>query len=219
MADLLQHLKEFNRKERFYLIGMALGNKSFMLSCEFRKILGQKLNLEIPEDAFVAMDYHLDWLVASLYLAANAQAKPPYPRDRRLITATQEDIDLLVAYESPGGCHVIMLEAKGVTGFTNAQFSSKVERLRAISDVLGWQTATAIPHFVLISPRPPQQLKFEHCPNWMLQPDGQVPWIPLPLPEFLKKVVRCDKGENPNREEPYWTVVTEPHHKTQSSDY
>ena len=31
MTVLLQHLKEFNRKERFYLIGMTLGNHTFHL--------------------------------------------------------------------------------------------------------------------------------------------------------------------------------------------
>ena len=136
MAKVLQHLQEFNRKECFYLVGMALGNERFCLSEDFRETLGQALGVEIPENAFAAIDYHLDWLAASLYLAANPEACTPYKIDRRLITATQQDIDFLVAYESDEWCHMIMLEAKGVTEFSNRQFRSKVDRLVAMSELL-----------------------------------------------------------------------------------
>lgn len=217
MVTLLQHLKEFNRKERFYVIGMALGNQKFRLSEDFRRTLGQKLGLQIPEDAFAAMDYHLDWLAASLYLAANPEASAPHKLDRRLITATQEDIDFLVAYESNDWCHVLMLEAKGVTAYSNPQFCSKVNRLRAISEALGWKTAKAIPHFALISPNQPQQLKYEGCPDWMMRPDGQVTWIYLPLPETLKKIVRCNRHGIASQQEDHWKVVSERHSRTSRS--
>jgi len=45
MLTLLDHLREFNRKERFYFIGMVLGNTNFHLSQEFRKALGDTLEL------------------------------------------------------------------------------------------------------------------------------------------------------------------------------
>ena len=211
MATLLEHLREFNRKERFYLVGMALGNQNFRLSDEFRKILGQRLSLEVPRDAFVAMDYRLDWLAASLHLTANPQTASPYPLNPRLISATQQDVDLLVAYETGSEFHVIMLEAKGVTGFTNSQFRSKVRRLAAMSEALGWERAKAIPHFALISPKQPQMLRYEGCPGWMVGRDGQVAWIPLPLPETLKKVVRCNRAGIASQQGDHWKVVAERH--------
>ena len=218
MGSVLRHLQDFNRKERFYLIGMALGNQKFGLSESFRMTLGDVLNVRIPEDAFAAMDYHLDWLAASLYLAANPGASAPYKLDRRLITGTQEDIDFLVAYESDNWCHVIMLEAKGVTGFTNRQFRSKVDRLVAMSEALGWERAKAIPHFALISPRKPQQLKYDCCPPWMLGPDAKVAWICLPLPEILKKVVRCDRGGIASLQGDRWKVIPERRGRSPRSD-
>lgn len=103
MVTVLKYLREFNRKERFYLVGMALGNPQFQLCKQFRETLGEALSLQVPEGAFAAMDYHLDWLAASLRLAANGEAGVPYRRDQRVITATQEDIDFLVAYEADEG--------------------------------------------------------------------------------------------------------------------
>jgi hypothetical protein len=40
MEDLIRILKSFKRKERFYLIGKALGNPDFKLSPEFRELIG-----------------------------------------------------------------------------------------------------------------------------------------------------------------------------------
>ena len=213
MATLLQQLGEFNRKERFYLVGMALGNEIFRLSEAFRKTLGQTLGVQVPENAFVAMDYHLDWLAASLYLTANPDASPPYERHGQLITATQQDIDLLVAYEAKGTSHVIMLEAKGVTGYSNPQFRSKAKRLLAISQAMLWEMAHACPHFALISPKQPQRLDYEKCPSWMMGSDGRVSWIRLHLPDTLKKVVRCTQSGTASQQGDHWKVVSERHGK------
>jgi len=40
-SGLLHHLQEFNRKERFFLVGMAPGNPEFRLGEEFRERLAQ----------------------------------------------------------------------------------------------------------------------------------------------------------------------------------
>ena len=176
-SRLLLHLEEFNRKERFFLVGMALGNPEFRLGEEFRERLAQKLSLQVPRDAFVAMDYHLDWLAASLFLAANEGNPGPYKRDKNIISATQEDIDLLVAYESEEGCHIVLLEAKGVTAFSNAQFRHKMERLNAIFGSRDVEGADALPHFVLVSPRPPELLDFDCCSDWMRGQDGKPLWL------------------------------------------
>lgn len=36
MTSLMELLESFNRKERFFLIGDALGNRAFQLSTDFR---------------------------------------------------------------------------------------------------------------------------------------------------------------------------------------
>ena len=63
MSDLLELLESFNRKERFFLVSQAVGR--FQLSDDFRRELGEEINLKIPRGAFTAMDYHLDWLTAA----------------------------------------------------------------------------------------------------------------------------------------------------------
>ena len=65
MIHLIELLESFNRKERYFLIRQAVGG--FKLSDEFRRELGNATGLAIPQDAFAAMDYHLDWLTAALH--------------------------------------------------------------------------------------------------------------------------------------------------------
>ncbi len=36
MMTLMEHLESFNRKERFFLVGNALGNPDFQLSTDFQ---------------------------------------------------------------------------------------------------------------------------------------------------------------------------------------
>ena len=68
MTSLMELLESFNRKERFFLIGDALGNRAFQLSNDFRARISEAFGIEPPSSAFVAMDYHLDWIHASLFL-------------------------------------------------------------------------------------------------------------------------------------------------------
>lgn len=58
MSAMIEFLDKLNRKERFFLIGKALGNKDFKLDGSFRQELSQAFGIEIPANAFVAMDYH-----------------------------------------------------------------------------------------------------------------------------------------------------------------
>ena len=59
MMTLLQYLESFNRKERFFLIGDALGNPAFQLSDDFRVELNTAFGIHPLSNAFAAMDYHL----------------------------------------------------------------------------------------------------------------------------------------------------------------
>ena len=84
MSTILDNLARFNRHERFYLVGWALGNPHIALDSEVRQCLDEKLHLRIPEKPCVAMDYTLDWLYASLVLPFDDIVFPPYPLDVHL---------------------------------------------------------------------------------------------------------------------------------------
>jgi hypothetical protein len=73
---VISTLRELNAKERFFLVRYALGNPDFKLGPDFRVALSKKIRQEIPEDAFCAMDYHLDWIHAALVAAAKGPISP-----------------------------------------------------------------------------------------------------------------------------------------------
>lgn len=69
MSTFIDNLDKLNRKERFFLIGMALGNPRFKLDPLFRQKLSEEFGVVIPDNVFVAMDYHLNWIYAAAALA------------------------------------------------------------------------------------------------------------------------------------------------------
>jgi uncharacterized protein YbdZ (MbtH family) len=203
-VSLTDRLRAFNRKERFFVVAWALGNPSFALAESFRSGLGAALGLDVPSDAFAAMDYHLDWIYAALYLEANPTAMGPHLNEAR-INRNQEDVDFLVAYEREGQFHLIMVEAKVETGWTNSQVSSKAERLRAIFGEDGSRWRGVVPHFVLASPRKPRLLMSDQWPAWMA-PGGQPLWLKIPVPLGLQRVTRCDADGRPSALGTHWMV-------------
>lgn len=193
MTDsLVSYLESFNRKERFFLVGRALGNPDFRLCDEFRGALERGFELAIPPSAFVAMDYHLDWLYGALASwMSRAEGKTIHPNGDGLIEANQEDADLIVAYDTDVGTHILLLEAKGYTGWTNQQMTSKATRLRAIFGADGKAFPGVLPHLGLVSPREQRRLDVQSWPPWMA-PGGTSVWIELPLPKVRRRVQRCD---------------------------
>ena len=191
MATLLEYLESFNRKERFFLVGEALGNPAFRLSSDFRTRLGAVFGLAIPDDALVAMDYHLDWIYASLVLAAGDGESAVLSNDEHLVSGNPEDVDLLVAFGDEGTIQLLLLEAKAETGWTNKQTLSKAERLRRIFGDDGGRFASVKPHFGLLSPRPPGRLESRRWPAWMARGGAPV-WLELPVPGGRRRVTRCD---------------------------
>jgi hypothetical protein len=206
MQQIITNLKSFNRKERFHLIGTALGNKDFKLADEFRSILNTTFSINIPSNAFVAMDYHLDWIWASLYLNYNLDDKQNkvYPNTYGIITANQEDIDIIVAYIEGVICHIVMLEAKAETGWTNKQMQSKADRLTILFGKGGKKWNNVIPHFAIISPHKPIYLETDNWSDWM-KPDGNVKWLELKLPESLR-IIRCDENRKITENGMFWMV-------------
>ena len=203
MSDVIEHLKRFNRKERFHLVRAALGNgssdgDSFDLGSEFIEELGKCLrppDLSVPRKAFAAMDYHLDWILLSLYLAGQERGESAHeinfkkgsPLER--VNETQPDIDLLVAFESGGRTHLVLIEAKADTPWNNEQLKQKAPKLRGIFGDGCKSSDQVTPHFVLMSPKRPEKIETEGWPRWM-KPNGEPIWIPLRMPESLLKATR-----------------------------
>lgn len=101
-SPMVNALSRFNRKERFWLLSDAIGVPFLSLSPLFLDKLQQELNISIPADAWWAFDYHIDWLHAALYFSPNFDllSEPaPKPNAEKWIQGTQEDVDLIIAFE------------------------------------------------------------------------------------------------------------------------
>lgn len=159
----------------------------------------------VPADAFVAMDYHLDWICVALTLARGASEDAVHPNDGG-ITGNQEDVDLLVAYEAQGATHLVLLEAKAETGWTNKQMTSKAARLRALFGDDGERWPGVRVHFSLVSPKKPERLESEAWPGWMTDGDGPR-WMGLEVPGGLRRVERCDGGGRASAEGEWFRVL------------
>ncbi len=211
MEDLIKILKSFNRKERAFLLSQALGQHSsdgetaFVLSIGFREKLCSELELEceIPSDAFVAMDYHLNWIHASLAIARGAQGVT-----KSLVKQSQEDIDLLVAFRD-AHCqyHLIFLEAKGYSSnpsecstksqmfehFTLTKTGQKIDRLTQILNDHKGNAPKVIPYFVLVSGYKQKNLdSFPYLASKIGQKE-RVKWLELNLP-IKRSLVKFPKG-------------------------
>ena len=219
MANLIEYLKKFNRKERYWLLYNALEHDSdtlrrkqnvevlgpkfvlddngpFILSANFRKKLKCKLEpkVSIPPNAFVAMDYHFDWITMALFSASNPdkaledsidiEGSGIFKKELKKVNNSQQDIDLLVAFGNGGKNHLILIEAKADTPWNNEQLQGKANRLKIFNE--REIRANCEPHFILMSPTKPNKLAVE-WPNWMtdgkMQPDKKPHWLPLCLGE------------------------------------
>jgi hypothetical protein len=168
MDELQDHLRRFNRKERFLLVGQALGNTSFTLGEEFASGLSLCLHREVPASAYCAMDYHLDWLFAALVWmyggidVGNAVARefndfnPKTGGSADLkVTGNQSDVDLLIAWiDERGRGQLVLIEAKGYSPWDPEQMSYKCARLNAIFGFEGRRFAGVDAHLVLSGPPP-----------------------------------------------------------------
>lgn len=206
-AVFSDHLRYFNRKERFFVIGWCLGNSEFRLSPDFRRSVSSVIGLTVPSEAFAAMDYHLDWLYASALFATTGEPGGVHDNGDGLVRGNQEDIDLLVAFRREGTWHVIMIEAKGVTGWDNEQMASKASRLEGVFGRDGDRWPSIRPHFVLASPKQPQGLDSSAWPRWMRGQDGKPYWTEMKVPAGLWRTTRCDEAGRVNKDGGHWKVV------------
>ena len=206
MADLIELLESFNRKERYFLISHALGN--FQLSDDFRRKLSKEIGLRIPGNAYAAMDYHLDWLIAALHAHQRGNVDDPFNNpERKLVKGNQEDIDLLVAFKDNGKHHLVLVEVKGATGWINKQLKSKADRLSLVFGPEGNCHPGVEPHFCLASPNCPQHLEASEWPKWMSKGNDPYFWIKLKFPKCRKKVTRCESSGRPSAKGNYFKIT------------
>ena len=192
--NLIRTLKKFNRKERFHLLHHALGcaGGSFSLGEDFRQALGTNIGVPVPRNALAVMDYHLDWIGMAIWLLDHSAlpTKQAPVRHRGRVAGNQKDIDLLVAFEREGTTHLVLIEAKGDTAWSNRQLQSKAKRLGSIFDNEIPNLGTVQPHFVLISPTASVRINTCKWPTWMRE--ARERQMALPWPHTLKPT-RCNQ--------------------------
>jgi len=198
MSDFTDYLRRFNSEERFYLLGYILGNPGLRPASSSLEQISGVLGLRIPEDAFAAMDFHLDWLYASLHMAFAGGKSGVIANQGANIAGQQEDIDYLIAFEQGGTHSVVLIDAKAKSAWSASQLESKARRLSKIFGHDGKHWRKLDPYFILLSPRRPVNLDVSKWPSWMC-PNGRFAWIELPIPGDLLKVTRCDGNGKPHQ--------------------
>lgn len=210
---LIENLKSFNRKERFYLVGQMLGNPDFRMDDNQLNNISKLIGFTIPREYFAAMDYHLDWIYASLFLTQEHDEKP-FPRnfiDNKKtvdlqISGTQEDVDFLLAFiDEKHTTHLVMIEAKGDSYFSNCQLDSKNKRFKAIfGNENKWPNVR--PHFLICSPKRPKKISIEEPVCFMFNQELELNWFPLDIGDGKNKVTRCNDNSKPDNAGDHWIV-------------
>lgn len=204
-SQLVNALSRFNRKERYWLLLDAVGTPFLDLDAKFLDKLRNVLNIEIPERPWWAFDYHFDWLHAVLSFGPDynfPDPSTPQPNPGKEIRGNQEDIDLIVAFDTT----IILIEAKLTTAWTNSQMKSKIERIVKLPrDHINL-------HLVLSSPRSTKKLELDGWPNWALSHQNEVPaphHIVLNHGDASAKslsVSRCDSEGNITKSGTHWVI-------------
>jgi hypothetical protein len=198
MNELISLLESLNRKERFFLVGEALGNRSFRLGKNFRISLENASGVSIPPDAWVAMDYHLDWIAAAIHMTINDKTPSSIWENvkKEIVRGNQEDVDLIVGFGDSSSTTLILIEAKGDTPWSKTQMSSKSKRLGKIFGTTKVKNPTITPILVLTSPdRTPTNLEPETWPKWMTE-DGEIRWMQMEM-KGRRRLVRTDENGKP----------------------
>ena len=199
MNELLELLESLNRKERFFLVGSALDNQSFSLGQRFRSELESCIGVPVPGDAWVAMDYHLDWIAAAVHLAnsGDIHALRFENPNQQIVHGNQEDVDLIVGFEQGSETILVLIEAKATTAWSKSQMDSKVRRLDEIFGSDKRTSQNIRPILVLTSPNPPtEKLGTAGWADWMTK-EGAPRWMLLPI-KARRQLIRCNENGNPD---------------------
>ena len=206
MSLLIDALRTFDRKERFAVLREALGfDPEFpRLARRFRENLNDCIDktraIKCPQHAFLAMDFHLDWIKMALHRTKHNETGPKSPflnEDFPRINNDQMHVDLLVAFDHKTIgeviTHLVLIEAKAYLGWDNPPLDEKAERLRDIFGENGKRWKFVKPHFVLMTGKRSQGIRPNKWPNWMRN-GNEVNWLDYDLPSRLK-ITRCtEKG-------------------------
>lgn len=198
MSRLTACLEDFNRKERYWLIRNALGDPDELLplSPSFRETIAKETGLDIPADAWWAIDYHIDWLFGAAQSYLCKDIRGDYRKD--LLTGSQEDFDFVIAY----GTTLIVIEAKAMGIWEEEQYNSKFNRLDRLEQSLFRECGFTLHRLALSPTRPLEKFKAQ--------------WIELRMDEKRERFTvlkRSPGGENPT----HWQLssVANPGHKRQ----
>ena len=206
MSNLLKLLRGFERKERFAVLTEAIGFNpdKIPLDDRFHRELEDCVGRKVPSSVFLAMDYHLDWIEIALHLhqhriTPSAKSMISYGRARE-INRNQEDIDLLIAFDCADEngneiTHLLLIEAKAFSAWTNKQLNSKARRLRRIFGEEGRKHDGVQPHFLLMSGRVPMNVCTEEWPQFMRK-GNSCRILKYVLPSRLKITRSNAKGRN-----------------------
>ncbi len=208
-SPFVDALKAFDSHERGILLQWSTG-ADFRLSADLRGQLGETLEpLTVPATAFVAMDYTLDWMYAAVRRYLEPQTAGPgkphiWPQAGQL-AASIEDVDLLIAWQDDQP-RLLLLEAKGFTGWDNSQLLRKVTRLGSIFGELEREAIDV--HFILVGPRHSAGVKTDAWPAWLLKED-RYHFIKIDDPGDRFAVQRCTEAGIPTKAQPpeFWQVV------------
>ena len=157
MPNLVECLRSFNRKERYWVIRNALGECAKRLSPEFLQLLEDEVGVSIERDAWWAVDYDINWFIAALLLyngVTRGENVEIGGGKLAIQGGNPQDFDLVVAFNAT----VILIEAKGVTSWSNEQMRNKRDRLAALdafSDKFGKKVDLFL---VTMSPSEPKKL-------------------------------------------------------------
>ncbi|MEO9167703.1 MAG: hypothetical protein ABI230_04795 [Aestuariivirga sp.] len=207
LMTLVEALKQFNRKERYWLIQQALGkpqlDAKFLteLSLALNKQCGDKSKIRIPENAYWAIDYHFDWIAGAL--ESIAMAKEPFPNspsNKQLVRGNQEDIDLLVAYEHT----LILVECKAGESWSIKQLKSKKNRICLIKKLIIEKGLGIDIHKAIVSSDDPSESRGK-----IKDELKGFPWFKLADYDLnsFKKPQRCNGMGDAKASGKYWQVI------------
>lgn len=197
------------------------GEYGFPLGSGLRTAITQRLEWQVPDRVFIGTDFHLDWLYAALLhvsgrwpletpvTAADLATSSGKPVDS-VLTASPEDLDLLLCWHYQGGYRMILIEAKAYGSWDNAQLTSKIKRLSAVFGQDGQAFPFITPKFVLTSLRPPQKVSVVGWPAWAVDAEKPV-HLQMPSPSRLRyQTERCDEIGRRRRNQGYWRIRKSP---------
>jgi hypothetical protein len=216
MISLADVLQRFNRKERNLLVRAVLGDEQKRLNLmeTFREEISRELEVEkIPEEAWWATDYHINWLAGALayYTEGNdclKKARPNPGTKCKLVEGNQEDVDLVIA----SGRDLILVEVKAYENWDVDQLQSKLDRfdlLRHEYERISARGTVENPvqmHFLLMSPKKPTGIKVDWR-KWKRTDSPIPPWIPLNLPSGVLRVSRCNQCGVKKANDQFWRIV------------